>query len=366
MNAPAYPAARAAAAAVADAFARLHGAPAEGDAPAPGPLPDAEAVEALVDASFWASLRREEGRSPRISLALLPPDRAPVRLSFGRPIPLRPTALVRLAPAVERPGIHLGVWPDGGALRVWGATRQLPPLTFVLEVVQPGLMVVKHSRPDPSAKFGNVAVLDGDRVKVVDEHADLFPGGHDGGPLAAVLVRLAASMRAHAHGGTLLVVPHGSDAWRASVLDPPRYPLDPAFVWLAEAVRRAPAAADPPAAREALRLAIDGVAGLTAVDGVTVVTDRGDVLAFGAMIQRAEGCAAVGEVRVTEPVVGDVARVRPVEALGGARHRSAAQFAHDQRDALALVASMDGHFSALAWAPAEGRVHARRVEVLLL
>ncbi len=33
-------------------------------------------VEALVDAAFWASLRREEGYVPRISLALVPPDRA--------------------------------------------------------------------------------------------------------------------------------------------------------------------------------------------------------------------------------------------------------------------------------------------------
>ncbi len=37
------------------------------------PLPEAETIEAMVDASFWASLRREEGYVPRISLAYASP-----------------------------------------------------------------------------------------------------------------------------------------------------------------------------------------------------------------------------------------------------------------------------------------------------
>ena len=40
------------------------------------PVPDARAVEQIVDAGFWASLRREEGRGPKISLAYLPPTAA--------------------------------------------------------------------------------------------------------------------------------------------------------------------------------------------------------------------------------------------------------------------------------------------------
>ena len=33
------------------------------------PLPDAQTIEAVIDTAFWASLRREEGYAPRISLA---------------------------------------------------------------------------------------------------------------------------------------------------------------------------------------------------------------------------------------------------------------------------------------------------------
>ena len=129
-------------------------------------LPDVATIEAVVDAAFWASLRREENYIPRISLAFLPPDLEPEALRFEHPLPLSATALTRVSPAVERAGIHLGVWPIGPELQVWGATRSVPAFAFVLEVAAPGLLVVKHHRGNDSGKFLNVAVLEGDQVKV--------------------------------------------------------------------------------------------------------------------------------------------------------------------------------------------------------
>ncbi len=52
------------------------------------PLPDAAVVGALVDAAFWASLRREEGYVPTISLAFLPPSPEIRPLTFARPLSL--------------------------------------------------------------------------------------------------------------------------------------------------------------------------------------------------------------------------------------------------------------------------------------
>ena len=52
--------------------------------------------------------------------------------------------------------------------------------------------------------------------------------------------------------------------------------------------------------------------------------------------------------------------------LGGTRHLSAAQFVHDQHDAMALVASQDGRFTIFKWSPREEFVHAHRVDALLL
>ena len=51
---------------------------------------------------------------------------------------------------------------------------------------------------------------------------------------------------------------------------------------------------------------------------------------------------------------------------GGTRHLSAAQFVHDQQDAVALVASQDGRFTVFAWSSCDNMVYAHRVEALLL
>ena len=108
------------------------------------------------------------------------------------------------------------------------------------------------------------------------------------------------------------------------------------------------------------------VAGLTAVDGATIISDEYDVMAFGAKIRRADGRAQVEQIMLTEPIVGNQPAVVPPVQQGGTRHLSAAQFIHDQRDAVALVASQDGRFTVLAWSPCEQMVHAHRVDVLLM
>jgi hypothetical protein len=376
MTEPAYPAARIIAPVVEAFFARLHDSEGFQD---PAPLPPKEAVQDVIDAAFWASFRREEGRSPKISIALLPPEHAGEPLMFGQRVPLGPVTLTRLAPAVERPGIHLGVWSEGESLYMWGATRTLPPYCFVLEVVQPGLLVVKFRRADEHAKFGNVVVLDGARLKVVDERtgstaecpplvASLLaaPGAPVHANPVSTLVQLAVSMRAHGHGGTLLIVPDGTEAWWESILPPATYPVEPAFSGLADLVCREPSEMDDPVWREAHRRAVDSIAGLTAVDGATVITDCFKLLAFGAKIGRRKGSTPVESVVTTEPVIGDVATALTLPELGGTRHSSAAQFVHDQHDALAFVASQDGRFTLFAWSSCGEYVHARRIETLLL
>ena len=339
-------------------------------------LPDSEAIEAIIDAAFWASLRREEGYVPKISLALLAPEQSLHPLRFERPLTLSPGALTRVAPAVERPGIHLGVWRDDGDLRVWGTTRTIPLLCFVVEVAAPGLLVIKHHRGE-GAKYVNVAVLEGDTIKIIDEQASNLPDcpalltsllGFDR-PGMSLLVQMAVSMRAHGRGGSLLVVPSTSGAWRESIVQPISYSVTPAFAELADLARGTPAGRGDVVHRlwqDALNDAVHAVAGLTAVDGATVVTDRYELLAFGAKIARRDGSSAIEHVAVTEPIEGgDRVVVHPTR-LGGTRHLSAAQFVQDQHDAVALVASQDGRFTVFAWSPCEEIVHAHRVETLLL
>src|SRR5689334_15926627 len=248
---PAYPAAHAIAATAHGHFARRVTAAREKGKDNLADVPDAKAIEAIVDAAFWASLRREEGYTPKISLAFVSPEQAGGPLRFEQRLPLEAVALTRLAPAVERPGIHLGVWHDGGSLCVWGTTRDVPRLCFVLEVVAPGLLVVKYRRGRETGKFVNVVVLEGDAVKFIDERGTSLPDCPEllahllgfGAPEPSndsvnVLVQLAASMRMHGRGGSLLVVPQGSDAWRDSIVRPVTYSAEPPYSELAELMQR--------------------------------------------------------------------------------------------------------------------------------
>ena len=341
--------------------------------------PDPHAIEAMIDVAFWASLRREESYIPKISLAYLAPDQTDHPLMLEHSLSLDAAVLTRVAPAVERPGIHLGVAHIDGELRVWGTARTIPTYCFVVEVVEPGLIVVKHHRGDERVKFVNVAVLEGDRIKIVDERASAMPDcpnlltsllGFDvpDGWVAPVnvLVRLAVAMRAHRRGGLLIVVPAASSAWRDSIIQPISYAIDPIFAELTALRREAPDAGHLNGWLERVDRSVEAIAGLTAVDGATLLTSEYEVLAFGAKITRRRGQPTVERLTVTEPVAGDTPHVVHPSSLGGTRHLSAAQFVFDQRDAVALVASQDGRFTVFGWSGCEDMVHAHRVETLLL
>jgi hypothetical protein len=342
-------------------------------------LPSPDVIADMIGTAFWASLRREEGHPPKISIAFAAHGDTGHPLIFADPLPFEPGVLTKLALAVERPGIHLGVVQNDGALFVWGTTRNLPRYCCVIEVSEPGLLVVKQHRREKLAKFVNVAVLQGDQIKIIDEDASSLPDcpdllssllGFDSpaswGGSVNVLIQLAVSMRAHGKGGLLLVVPSDATAWRDSIVPPMKYAVSPTYTELAQ-LSSAPEDATKLAIwREELGRAVDAVGGLTAVDGATVITAAYEVLAFGAKVARRRGSSPVDQITVTEPIEGGVAEVvNPVE-LGGTRHLAGAQFVHDQRDAIALVASQDGRFTVFAWSPCEDMVHAHRVETLLL
>jgi hypothetical protein len=341
--------------------------------------PDPATLAALIDAAFWTSLRREEGYIPRISLAFVAPGQVDDAVAFDTSLSLEPKDLTKLAAAVERAGLHLGVWPQQDELRVWGITRNLPAFCLVLEVILPGLLVAKQSPSEESGKFINIAVLQGDEIKIIDPQAAIRPtyptlltsllrleSQFATGSAVNVLLELAVSIRMHGRGGTLLVVPAGSDAWTGSILRPITYSVVPAFSGLANLMRKDPGGKPSRRWEDALGRAVDQIAGLTAVDGATLITADYELLAFGAKIVRRNGSSQVAQVVLTEPIEGGSPVIAEPAQFGGTRHLSAAQFVHDQRDAIALVASQDGRFTVFGWSPSEEMVHAHRIDALLL
>jgi DNA integrity scanning protein DisA with diadenylate cyclase activity len=158
-------------------------------------------------------------------------------------------------------------------------------------------------------------------------------------------------MRNHGRGGALLVVPQHTNQWRDSIVRPIMYAVTPPFSELASG------------ASSDVSGIVDALAGLTAIDGATVVSDHFELLAFGVKIL--SPVPHVERVLVTEPIEGAPEIMIDSGQLGGTRHLSAAQFVHDQRNAIALVASQDGRFTVFAWSHSREMVHAHRLEALL-
>ncbi|MEJ5994682.1 putative sensor domain DACNV-containing protein [Pedobacter sp. Du54] len=343
------------------------------------PQPPARVIEAILDAAFWSSLRKEEGHSPKISIAFLPPEQAGKPMIFNQRLKLNPDVLTKLAPGVEGAGIHIGVWHDGYNLHIWGTTLNIPNYCFVVDVSEPGLLVIKHRRIYGFGKYTNVAVLKGDQIKIVEEKS---AGNPDCPPMllslldltahsywndsANILIQLAVSMRGHGRGGAVLLVPHQSETWKQSIIQPISYALEPEYKGLADLASKNRPDASEIFWQSALKREVDHLAGLTAIDGATIINDKYELLAFGTKTGRANSSAHIQEISFSEPISGgDPIVVHPAK-IGGTRHLSAAQFVYDQPDAQALVASQDGHFTIYNWSPSLEMVQAHRIDTLLL
>jgi hypothetical protein len=173
------------------------------------------------------------------------------------------------------------------------------------------------------------------------------------------------------HGGTLLVVPDASGPWLDSLT-----PFTHQFLQPDTSVRDSIVAAQRQEVSHAETLAKlharnvsenvqsavlqalsqvswhhpDGVlrptARLAAVDGAVVLTADLDVLGFGAMIS----VGSIPDVYLVRPGAEEKKRI-PIVEVGGARHQSAVRFVGQNRQAVSLVISHDGHLSLAHWSP---------------
>ncbi len=342
-------------------------------------LPDLYVIEGIIDTSFWASLRHEEGYTPKISVAYLPPEEGESNLILQHRQRLTPHNLVKLSPAVIDPGVHLGVWHDDeGNLYIWGTTHNVPAYCFVLEVIEAGLLVIKQKHADIGGKFINISILKGNQIKMIDEtrwgparFPDLvstllgFPLPVVNGESINILMELAVAMRRHGRGALMLIVPSDNANWLRSIVQPisyrlnPAYPLVPVFTEKEEVDHHGNYEAQ-------LRRAINSIGGFSAVDGATVLTRDYRLLAFGAKVARSDIGLPIAQIILSEPIKGTKPELLDITKAGGTRHLAAAQFVHDQRDAMAMVASQDGLFTVFVWSDELNMVHAHRIDTLLM
>lgn len=124
MNGSAYPRGRLAAQKAYEYFSRYREQLPDTRRECIAPVPSADVIEAVIDAAFWASLRREEGYMPRLSLAILDPQQARQPLLFENGLPLTPDSLAKVSPAVVRPCLHIAVSRCRDELCVWRTVRR--------------------------------------------------------------------------------------------------------------------------------------------------------------------------------------------------------------------------------------------------
>ncbi len=336
------------------------------------PLPTQSELRVLLEAAFLGGLLEEEGRRATFTLAYVSPAAiAPTdheALVFARPVPLRPQAIAKLAPATQPDRTFLGVYPDAtGALAIWGLVHRGDRAPAIDTEMRAPFLQIRVHRPGTISVYyiGRLMLLYsrgeahffGDALDLAGR---LQQRAHLRRNVSEALCRIARRMLAHGRGGTLLVVHAGRR--------PARVTLNRSFAPEAASARhllaRAMSSHEAAVTGELPHLAADQavlhrkhlerrheealwfVAQLTAVDGATVVGDDLCVLGFGAQIQT--GGRSDDILITVENVYTGVQRPADLAEFNGSRHRSAIHFCASQPAghlALALVASHDGDIS---------------------
>lgn len=340
-----------------------------------GPVPPPDALRAILDISYAASLVEEERRPVVFSVTFVEPARARTPgasvLLFRAPLPFDPDRLAKVALATEPSRTAFCVWPSAaGGLEIWGLVhrgdgrydidREHRPTHFSLRVLRPGTFTVNFNER-------LILLFSRDHWHLFDHPLDLLGTLRTRAcvppAVARDLYRLAKRMLAHGHGGTILVT--DSAGPMTGLIQKETLSID---VGSHELLRDKPAldeaamTGSAPGAGRALQRALeiehrrrsvaashhdalDFVANLTAIDGAVVLGEDLRLLSFGATIATPIESAPQSVLQEDPRAPGTCHQV-PLRNLGGNRHRSAACFCAQQPGlALALVASQDGDLS---------------------
>ncbi len=329
-----------------------------------------EPLAKLIDAAYWASQASEEGHLSKFSVVIKEIENTPDIFCFESPIDLNLKNLIKLGSALDGSFSDICVHQDeNGTLKIWGLRIRTPNhLTSDLwiQVLGPGNLLILCYGRSIAALIGNQAVFvdSGNLLRTV---MPKITSSRENSPshlmklfIFNTLLYIAQAMRSHQRGGTLLVVPEGN-YWEKSIGRPVIYTggtrfFEPEFDSLQASAN--------PTARDVLRLfqetatrknpnllkvrtqlidQCNRIGRLTAIDGALVMTYDRSIRCFGAKIQALDPQPGSTLVQLLQPVEGDQGRRITYAELGGTRHYSAAQFAHDQPDAVAIVASQDGN-----------------------
>ncbi len=356
-----------------DGFERLvHTAIAEqSDLRADRYLPECAEVAEALQTALWASLLREEGQPLAFALSLHPARLHSLLIPLRNPVPFNASTLAKISMATtpDVSAVHVGPGADG--LLIYGIDMLSDDVLSVrIEVRGPAVVAVKVGRT-------TVAFVSGNNAELIDNEIyggyfavnSPLPAGEDPhSDRERRLLDLARAMHRHDHGGTLLVLGAKAeefDAERLAAALEPHYLLSRPFDGLREIeeqegailarLQTETAGAEARALFSQLRATealhsryVSSVARCTALDGATVVSSEGALLAFGCKVRLTN----TPSIRLKRPTLAVATRVELAD-FGGTRHQSAARFVGRHPGSRAIVRSQDGFVSILRHAQFE-------------
>src|ERR1044072_1672495 len=329
-------------------------------------------IKQLIEVSFWASVKKEEGRHHTFALNYAAPEPNIAdndfvvfnpRLAFSAEI------LSKVAPAVESTKT-IGVWPKTrrdreDKLEIWGFVPFLRWPLLLVNAIEPGQIILSISG------LWKAKITEKSQIVDVGKYDNLFSNVYPAYPTEGDsqieaekivkaermpdLEKIAIAMRAHGHGGTLLIIPNDNTTCHKSI-DMGSFRFKPYEKFKKDLERRDAAvrqfalgsmARDFHSSYEDMAKSIKSIAQFTAVDGATLITPDRILLGFGAKIKPVR---KVPDENYNLVISNPFYKSEPehknlMEMPWGTRHRSAARFVFDQKGTVAIVASADGRLS---------------------
>jgi len=338
---------------------------------------DGRQLAYLLNTSFWASLRRQEGQ-PAVGALTIADRGVPGGLRFSEPIILTQESLVRLAPALGSALAAVELSPEGMP-QVWGLLEAAPIWQPVFRIVGPATIVVSADREV-------IAVLRGGEVHLIKPGPlslmSLITGfleragsgaAADRQATAEHLLRIVAAMHRTRREGSLLLVPTRTGTWPGALRV--RYVFDPRSADLPRsrlarleepseerpsAERRVsggrtgeiPGLQAPRRSRPTSVLAelsqrlLAQIGQLAAVDGAVVLGDDLSLFGFGAEVTLGEEDI---DLQLVDAVGGSIEEGRSLASLGTGLHAQAGRFAYHHADCMALVSGRQGTLTVFTW-----------------
>jgi hypothetical protein len=339
-----------------------------------------EQLAELVNLCFWSSIAVEEGRPVTGSICICSPDEAPLARAFQVPEPVSVQILVALLSA--SPESPLAVHAGGRGPVIWGVLDAVPISRLRIRLAAAGTVVASSGRKVMAILQGGTVHVpknpgDWDWMMIVAAALNRAYSLRDRMKLAARFLRVVATMYRHGHGGALVIAPVSTSSWKKDVTfsfsfdgSSARALRDRLLKWeeaeqLYHDLEASQNGATPHeqlallsqaanAHRELVNVTHHSIGDLSAIDGALVIDEDLTVLGFGANLQAESGQFIVKKV---DALSGSTERVS-YSKLGGTRHQSAAQFVHENPEALVFVASQDGRLTLMTWVADSGEVAA--------